>query len=358
MKRLCIYSMVLLLVAFFSGCEWTSSGGSGGWSDRYSWVNFSGLYRGSGGALVSEFAAEESAATTTTTTTPTTTTTDGNTTITTTVVNGESAGTAPAFQTSLNGGLNFRPGIVPGSVTFVLNATTANGSSGSVTDNGSGGLTGFVNLVGPDPTTAQPVTGTINYDTGVWAMDLTSPGLLSSAAMFVSYSYNTEIASDGGGSGGSSDSDDDTDSGSTALGIAGGDIYSVQVEQTGNQLTFRLSNGYTLTGQLSVVSLPGGDQTGRSAGDVSATYEVSGNIEGSSVKVNGTLSGVYVPPADIEFANDDAPVLFGILSSRILQGIWMQPGGTADIYGIAPQQSVPVNVGDFDDPVDNNEEAQ
>lgn len=342
MKTVLNFGLALVVVALLSGCEWDSSGDEGSWNDSYSWINFSGLYRGLDGMLVREFEASESATSTTTTTISTTTTTDDGTTITTTVVNGESAGTAPSFQTSLNGGLNFRPGIVPGSVTFVLNATVANGSSGSVTDDGSGGLSGSVNLVGPDSSTAQPVTGTINYDTGVWTMDLTSPGLVSSADVFVSYSYNTEVATDGGGSGGDSGTDTDTDTGDSGLGIAGGDVFSIMVEQTGNKLRFVDSNGNSYEGFLSVVSLAGGDSTGQSSGAVSATYEVKGVAGGQTVKISGSFSGAYLSPSEASSGDDDTPRIYGKLTDRIMEGIWMQPDGTADVYGIAPQVSVEV----------------
>jgi len=314
MKKLVCFSIVLVVLGVaFVGCEWTGTSSGEAWSDNFSWINFSGLYRGSGGALVRDFGATGSLITGQVG--------SGN----IVIVNNENVGTAPAAATELNGVLNNRPGIVPGSVTIALNPPTPQGSAGSVTDNGAGVLTGSFNLVGIDPSTERPMTGTINYDTGAWTLTLTSPGLLTAANIRASYAYDGSIGTGGGGTGGNGGTD-----------IVGGSINSIQVEQLGNKLTFTTSNGHVLTGQLSVVTLPGGDRTGRSAGDVSATYEVRGEIGGQRVKIAGTFSGVYVPPADILFANPQAPIIFGIMSNRIMQGIWMQPNGTADVYGVAP----------------------
>ena len=334
MKKLVNFSIVLVVVGVIvMGCEWTGSGSDGSWSDSYSWINFSGLYRGSGGDVVRDFGAAGPA-----------TPGAGN----IVVVNNESGGTAPAASTELSGVLNNRPGIVPGSVTIVLQPASPEGSAGSVTDNGAGGLSGFVNLVGIDSSTANPVSGTINYSTGAWTLTLQSPGLLTSAQILANYAYDANIGTGGGG----------TNGGGPSLGVVGGRVQSIQIEQLGNKLTFRTSNGHVLEGYLSVVTLPGGDQTGRSAGDVSATYEVKGVVDGQQVRISGTLSGVYVPPADITFANPQAPIIYGIMSNRILQGIWMQPNGTADVYGVAPQQSVPINVGDLAPIVEDQTEAQ
>lgn len=313
MTKLLNFGLALMLVVVAGGCEWESSGDGGSWNDSYSWINFSGLYRGVNGPIVGNF----------------TFATDGDGTTTPgTVVNGESQGTGPAFQTILSGTLANRPGIKPGSVTIVMSATVANGSSGSVTDNGSGVLSGSVNLVGPDPTTANPATGTINYDTGAWTLNLTSPGLLTDVSITASYTYSAEDAATGG-----SDSDLDT---------AGGEVNTMLVEQVGNKLRFVDSNGYSYEGFLSVVSLAGGDSTGRSSGTVSATYEVKGLAGGQSIKISGSFSGAYLSPTDAGLGNEDAPAIYGEMTDRIVEGIWMQPSGTADVYGIAPQLSVEV----------------
>lgn len=312
MTKLLNFGLALMLVVVAGGCEWESSGDGGSWSDSYSWINFSGLYRGVNGPIVGNFtfAGGDDG------------TTPG------TVVNGEAQGTGPAFQTILSGTLAKHPGITPGSVTIVMSATVANGSSGSVTDNGSGVLSGSVNLVGPDPTTSNPATGTINYDTGAWTLNLTSPGLLTTVSIKASYTYSAVVAETGG-----SDSD---------LATAGGNVNTILVEQVGNKLRFVDSNGNAYEGFLSVVSLAGGDSTGRSSGTVSATYEVKGAAGGKSVKITGSFAGAYLSPTDSGSEDEDSPAIYGQMTDRRLEGIWIQPDGTADVYGLAPQLTVEV----------------
>ncbi len=325
MKKLVCFSVMVVVLGFtFVGCEWSGTSSEDSWSDNYSWINFSGLYRGSGGLIVREFSATGSVPTSP----------DGSSQIEEVVVTGERGDDLPRLATAVSGRLVHRPGIVPGSVTIVIQGQGTSAEA-NVTDDGSGGLSGFQSLTGPDPSQSRPVNGTINYTTGVWTLHFEDPGLRSPGMVFANYSYDRRVAVVDGGA---------ADAG---LRIAGGSVNSIQVEQLGNKLTFHLSSGHVLSGRLSVATLPGGDTTGRSGGDVSATYEVSGDVGGETVRISGTLSGVYVPPADIQFVNAAAPIISGILSNRILQGIWMQSSGTADVYGVAPQQSVPVNVGDF-----------
>ncbi len=319
------------VMIFAIGCEWTGTSSGEAWNESMDWVNFSGLYRApSGRNLVGDFASAGGGA--------------GN------GVEQEFAQTdqaGPVLQpaTVFQGTINFMnrgtPGwsIKPGSVTIEMEGT-GTGPFGSFSDGGNNQLSGSYSQV---PLGANfSGTGTINYDTGAWSIFLDSDFPFIEPAQ-ITYSYvvvqRSGAAGDAGGVAG--------DTAGTGVATVGGTINTIQVEQLGNRLTFRTSRGHVLSGQLGMVTLPGGDQTGRSAGDVSATYEVEGDIDGQRVRITGTLSGVYVPPADIQFVQTGAPIIYGILSNRILQGIWMQPNGTADVYGVAPQQSVPVNVGDF-----------
>lgn len=311
MKRIVNFSLAMVLTFLVSGCEWEESGAEGTWSDSYSWINFSGLYRGVNGTLVRNFASASS-------------TTDGDDTPTVTVVSNENGGVAPASQTALNGMLVNKPGITPGSVSIVLLPGAPGDSSGSATDNGSGVLIGSFNLVGIDPASNFPMEGTINYSTGVWVLNLPAPGLLTPAAIRVSYTYSAEEAASGGGT-------------ETELDVAGGPVTTMLVEQVGNRLRFVDSNGNEQQGVLSVVSLAGGDRTGRSSGGVSATYEVKGTISGKSVKITGSFTGAYTAP---DTGEGD---ISGTMDNRILEGIWMQSDGTADVYGVAPEVEVLVD---------------
>ena len=103
------------------------------------------------------------------------------------VVNNQYLGVAPTFQTILSMHLLASRPIVPNSVTLVLRSSVANGSSGSVTDDGTGILGGSVSLVGTDYSTAQPMTGTINYETGAVTLSLVSPGLLTKCPIYANY---------------------------------------------------------------------------------------------------------------------------------------------------------------------------
>jgi hypothetical protein len=311
MKSMMYRIVPFCLLMFVVGCEWSSSGSDGSWDDSYSWVNFSGLYLGINSPIVGGFVYTTAAGSTT----------DSTATTTGTVVNNEAGGTATAFQTIITGTLGNHPGIVPGSVTIVFSATVANGSSGSFTDDGSGGLSGSVNLVGPDPSSAQPATGTINYTTGVWTLNLTSPGLLTDATITVSYSYDSGLATTSPTAPG-------------GISIAGGQVDTMLVQQVGNRLFFRDSNGNTYEGTFSVVSTAGGDASGGSAGAVTGSYEVTGTPAGQAVTISGTFTGTYTPPnSDTSSGSSTPNETHGQLASRTIVGIWMQPSGTANVNG-------------------------
>lgn len=296
---------VVLAVGVFGGCEWDSTSDSGTWDDSYSWVNFSGLYRGLNGSpfLVADFSNSPSTAT-------------GGTNRTITV----GASSPDVILESVNAedatytGTTANDAITPGTFAIRLDNSVA------FLDDGEG------NLVGQNPIAME---GTITYSTGAWSVRFSDPP--NNGSLEATYTYNEALSS--------GDS-----SAATGLNIAGGSVASMQVEQTGNRLRFRDSNGYTYEGQLSVVALAGGDTTGRSSGDVSATFEVKGQVGSGIVTISGTFSGSYIAPGDVEFENESAAIIFGEMSDRIMQGVWIQPGGTADVYGVAPQISVSVNV--------------
>ncbi len=62
MTKLVNFGLALMLVVVVAGCEWESSGDEGSWNDSYSWINFSGLYRGVNGPIVGDFAFASSGA--------------------------------------------------------------------------------------------------------------------------------------------------------------------------------------------------------------------------------------------------------------------------------------------------------
>lgn len=293
------------------GCEWDSSSDGSTWNDAYSWVNFSGVYRGVNGALIKNF------------------TPGGGGGITPpppgqgdlVVVNNEDGGTAPAFQTSLEGALVNRPGIVPGSVTIILQKTPEGQSSGSVVDNGSGALVGNYNLVGADPSDEKPITGTINYDTGSWTMTLQSPGLLTACDIRANYTYHSGVTQE------PTVPDDPSDPSSNPWD----DLYTMRVDQLGNQLTFIDSKNGRYAGVLTGVSNTGGDSSGNTGGQIEALFEVNGTThDGRPITITGSFSGIYVAPGE-----GDSNSGTGFLNNRVVQAMWVEQndGSTAEMLG-------------------------
>ncbi len=77
---------------------------------------------------------------------------------------------------------------------------------------------------------------------------------------------------------------------------------------------------------MSSVTTPGGDDTGSSPGNVVGTFEAKG-VTDARYKITGTFSGSY-----LVVASDDG-IQYGVLTTRRIQGIWMEPGGIGDLYG-------------------------
>lgn len=307
MRQTIWFILAIILGAVFVGCEWETTGGGDSWDDSYSWVNFSGIYRSSsGGYLVSEYTA---AATTT-----------NGTSDSEIIVTNEVGGTAPMLQTVLTGSFDNHPGIVPGSITMIFSGVD---SAGTFKDNGGGGLSGTYNVVGvADPISA---TGTIDYDTGVWTLDLVAPGFLEDMTITLNYKYTPE--------------DTAATSAGAESGATGAAIYSLSVEQTGNVLVFTDSNGAKYSGSISTVSTTGGDVEGESLGDVQpgsevaavaviAQFQVTGTSAGGvGVTITGSFSGSY--------SAGDATTSSS-LGNRTMEAIWIEATGqTADIQGKA-----------------------
>ncbi|MBM4148020.1 MAG: hypothetical protein FJ224_03130 [Lentisphaerae bacterium] len=302
MKKLLAIMLALVPVAvFLAGCEWEATDDEESWNDNVApWVNFSGIYRGTGprGYIVSK-------------PTPGGSTDEDPTEV---AVQNEPAGSLPATQTSLSGGFpTAKLPIVPGSVTIVMQGAS---SGGSFRDDGSGGLSGRFNLVGIDAPT-KTATGTIDYETGTWALFLDSPGFLEPVNVFLSWTYTV------------SPSDpviDDLPPGNT-----GAPIFAFTIAQNGNVLTIVDSQGSTFSGQVWGVQTAGGDSTGTTSGDVIANFQVKGtSAAGIDVTITGALQGYYTAPA--------GDLVYGTLSGRVINGTWVEDGGkTGDIRGAAEE---------------------
>jgi hypothetical protein len=314
---------LLAVVVLLSGCEWDSSSDGNTWNDAYSWVNFSGIYRGVNGALIKDYTPGGPSVN------PPTVNPGDDILI---VVNNEDAGTAYSLQTVLTGLLDNRPGIVDGSVTLIFKDIASGVDSGSVTDSG-GVLSGFVNLVGPDDATAQPATGTINYDTGAWTLTLTSPGLLSARNIIANYVYNVAVVQPP-----SPEPDDPSDPSNPW-----DDIFTMRVDQLGNKLSFIDSKNGRYEGVLTAVSNTGGDSTGRTGGQIEALFEVNGSTsDGRPITITGSFTGLYIAPGEDSDSTTGNARATGFLNNRVVQAMWVEQndGSTAEMLGQAIAISV------------------
>jgi hypothetical protein len=285
------------------GCDWGSSGeGEDTWNDAYSWVNFTGVYRGTGGGvLVSDFTASGGVST-------------NGVGVTTNSIHGEYIETAVVGQSTYTGVFRYN-GIVPGSVLLTAGVFV-------LTDDAGGGA-----LAGSGK------TGTIDYGTGAWSIDLMGewpPGGTQIRADYESTGHVNGSSDSGGG--------DVVDNNSGATGIT---IYQFIVEQQGNNISFMDNNGSVYSGKLGRVSTTGGinqdnvssTRTPTAGTTVFGDYNVTGTSKvGKQVRMVGSLQGVVMGAgSSISLAN------------RVLLGTWLEKDGkTGQINGEAA--SVAINV--------------
>ncbi len=281
-----ILGFLLLLAGFMAvtvGCDWTAGGGVEGWNSRFNWVNFSGVYRGiGGGVLVTDFTA-----------------TPGTPGVTNTVAS-ESAGTANGADTVFNGVVAHKP-VVPGS--FSISTTV-----GTLTDNGDGTLSG------------GGKTGSIDYGTGAWSIDLAPSVPVDGTPIVVSYQYTVAGSTGSGGAG---------------PGSSGASIFSFTVFQEGETLSITDNNGAVYNGNMGSIRTSGGiDQQERGGtpvpgSTVIAQYSASGvAASGLSVEMVGTFQGVVGAAGQS-------------LADRRMFGTWIESGGrSGDING----QASPVQI--------------
>jgi len=281
MRVLC----TVCIVGFMVGCEWDAVEEGEAWNDTgYSWVNFNGVYRAVfGGVIVANW-----------TPTPGSDASD-------VPVNNENIGTGKASQTFYGGILANRP-VVAGSLTIMA------GGYG-FTDNGDGTLTGTLGR-----------TGTIQYSTGAWSIDLQATTISAGASITASYLYT---------SGGTE--------GEVEPGNSGMPIYTLTILQQGNLITIIDSNGNTFTGQLGLISRTATTDDNAPEGVVVAQFEVLGQAYGQTIRIVGTLQG------SIDRTEEN------VFFDRQIQGTWIEGGGmTGDILGGAPNISVSLPDSEYD----------
>lgn len=283
-----------------AGCNWESSGTDDSVSDRYNWVNFSGVYRAlSGGVLISDYTAVGTAE-------------SG---VTNRVTN-EAVGTAEAMQTVFSGSLR-NGGVLEGSVQIVVGGFV-------LADDGDGVLAG------------GGKTGTIAYESGAWSVDLAGDVVPAGTTLRARYSY---FRSPNPGSGG------------PASGVSGRAIYSLAASQNGNSLSIVDNNGATYSGKISSIRSTGGvspnipGTLGNPAdGDtVTANFEVSGrSAAGVNVRIVGTFSGLVelVQQQQTGGTQTSEPPQVRVLNRQV-NGTWIEPSGkTGDVNGVSgPQEA-------------------
>ena len=317
MKHLIRNALVALMGIGLVGCEWGGGGDDNSWNDSSSIANFSGNYQANGSFLVSDYTATESVSSSTT---------SGGVTYNT---YSEDGGNTGANRVSLSGRTGH--GLVkPGSVVIVFG-----GVSGSAYDNGSGGMAGSYVL----GATNLPVTGGhIEYDTGVWTLQLAPPGLPVSQSITISYS-----------AAGVATSDSSTDTSGGTGGASSFAIYSFNVQQSGNKVKIIDNNGSVYEGSLGDVRTTGNlssstSGSGLVAGDqVIAPFSAAGRSKsGMHVNMVGNFQGTVAGVTSVSESSGSTTTIKTsfALTSRVIQGTWIEDGGqTGNINGVSPSSA-------------------
>jgi hypothetical protein len=227
------------------GCEWESANSDNGgtWNDRYSWVNFSGMYSAANNsALVIS---------------------SGTGTVVVIAVRSEVQNqSAVAGQSAYSGTLDCAP-VIAGSFQISVGVF-------ALTDDGAGVLAG------------GGKTGTIDYGTGAWTIDLLGEWPPAGADIIASYNCAGIPVPD-------DDDDDDDDENA---------IYSFVVSHQGNLLHITDSNGSVYNGMFSGVRTTGNiDQDTVNPSpmvgeQVVANFTADGVSMGQQVHIVGIFSGV------------------------------------------------------------------
>ncbi len=308
MKHLVRNALVAVIGVALAGCEWSGGGGSdggGSWSSRYNFVNFSGNYRGAGGGgfLVSEY-------TGTAITSGSSDTSVGN-------ESGEDGGSTGANKVLFTGQTDKRP-VKADTFSIVIGSV-----DGAASDNGAGQLSGTFKI----GATNLAASGTIQYDTGAWRLQLAPPGISADRPIYLTYNYII-----GGSSGGSS---------SGSAGSSGVSIFAFNVQQEGNKLKIVDNNGSVYEGSFGSVRTTGGtDQDSSNAtfnnGDeVIASFGASGTSKaGIGVQMTGNFQATITGVSSSSSGGTTTTKM--TLSGRRILGTWIEDGGkTGDINGAA-----------------------
>lgn len=313
-RKLVIACVVSLgLIGLITSCEWKMPGDGEYWSDKYSWVNFSGVYRSTyGGTLVKAHSTAAAAAIA-----------QGSTNQqaiagTSSEVIGTGDGSRRTFAVTTLGHIP----LVPGSV-FVTDGNEA-----------------FTDVATPGTLTSdkqppQPAgSGSVNYNTG--ALQVTFGTEVGSGDdVTVSYQYYVTIEGEATGTTGTA-----SPVGSSLA------VYSLTVYQQGNLVTISDNNAAQYSGKMGDLSSTGGfeTETALDGSLVVAQFTASGtSANGRSVKIVGTLQGVFAKTTTGDTTTEGGTgATSWQLTDRQMQGTWIEDDGriTGDISGYSENAAV------------------
>ena len=304
-KRTRIFALtgLLAIAALLVGCEWETTSDGGSWNSDYNWVNFSGVYRGAnGGILVTDYSTAASGGSGSPGSPGSTNS-----------VNGDVIGQGDGFNTTFFGILSRKP-IVAGSVSI-----SAGGFS--LSDNSNGSLVGN-----------SGSSGSIDYGTGAWSIDLQGTPLGSGTPIYGSYNYTIPGTP-------ATEAEVPTGPGSGASKVA---IYSFVVHQEGNTISITDNNGSVYSGNFGSLRSTGGAGSSTTNNLPGIGDQVVGQFEatgvsgaGYNVKMIGTFQGV------VGYGSAGAGGSSMYLADRRMLGTWIETAGrTGNVSG----QSAPIAV--------------
>ena len=311
MKHLIRNAFVAILSVGLTGCEWSGGGDDNSWNDSGSIANFNGSYHGSGGLLVSDYTAASSGGTTTTTT--------GGFIPPIQEVSGSYSGNSISFTTG------FVP-VRPGSVTVLF----ADGAKGSMTDDGSGSMSGsYLNAIPGE----HAASGTIIYENGQVSIFFSDILGLQASRVTIRYTVNSGTTSS------------TTSTGGSTPGSSGVSIYSFNVQQSGNKLKIIDNNGSVYEGSFGDMRTTGNLGSGSQGGtfvngdEVIASFSAGGkSAAGVYVNMTGNFQGTVQGVSTVTERSESSTITTTsmALSNRRIIGTWIEDGGkTGNISGVS-----------------------
>jgi hypothetical protein len=332
MRKLVESAVVILFVSLLSGCEWGGSGSDSTWSDAYSWINFSGVYRpASGRSFLVDIPGENPVV-------PVDPGNPGN--------PGNPDHPDNPYQDYPRANASVELGVSDG-IDAHFESTLAHLPivRGSVTVTAGGWV--LTDSDGDGVFTGDQGAGTLNYDTGRITVNWDfAPD--RGVRVIVAYSYyliGRQYKAD-----------------APTSGASEGYIYSLTLNQSGNILDAIDNNGVSYHGELIKVAQGGGDSSGNTSGSVVANFTMT---SAGGAKIVGVLTGNYLAPRDNGAAAPDqtiggnnittgkatdtdvdtAPetVTTGRLLNRQMQGTYIGgDGSTGDLQGVSGDITVTV----------------